>query len=78
MSACSNDSDMREYGEIIRVSPSQDHEVLKRDGYAFVSEHKPLVARQYCREMTLARGRILYEVWVWLSHANDCDGAFRY
>lgn len=53
-----------EYGEVVRVTESRDFQVLKQDGYAFISEHKPLTFRQYCREMTMARGRILYEVWV--------------
>ncbi|KAK4540075.1 hypothetical protein LTR36_009816 [Oleoguttula mirabilis] len=56
-------ADFSEYDEVIRVNPSQDYEILKRDGYAFISEQKPLAARQYCRDMTLARGRILYQVW---------------
>ncbi|KAK5122955.1 hypothetical protein LTR85_003520 [Meristemomyces frigidus] len=56
-------ANLSEYGELIRVTPSQDYEIMRYDGYTFVSEQKPLAARQYCREMTLARGRILYEVW---------------
>lgn len=58
---------LSEYGDVVRITSSQNYEVLKRDGYAYIAEHKPLAARQYCRDMTIARGRILYEVWVRLN-----------
>ncbi|KAK4552885.1 hypothetical protein LTR86_010017 [Recurvomyces mirabilis] len=51
-----------EYGQVVRVEVDTDREIPWCDGYIFVGETKPLEARVYCREITLARGRILYEV----------------
>lgn len=52
-----------EYEQVIRLEATYDHDVLVPPGYIFVSDWKPVAARQYVRETTLARGRILYEVW---------------
>ncbi|KAF2773361.1 hypothetical protein EJ03DRAFT_129808, partial [Teratosphaeria nubilosa] len=53
-----------EYEEVIRIDISQDAGGIDaKPGHMFVSEGQPLSIRQYCREMTLARGRLLYEIW---------------
>ena len=58
----SEDSANREYQDVIRV----DSDVVYPQGYMFIhtNDLHPLPVFQYIREMTLARGRILYEVHV--------------
>lgn len=67
----SEESSNREYQDVIRV----DSNVVYPQGYMFIhtNDLHPLPVFQYVREMTLARGRILYEV-----HVSECLGiAFR-
>lgn len=58
----------REYQDVIRV----DSNVVYPQGYMFIhtNDLHPLPVFQYVREMTLARGRILYEVHVSKSLAS--------
>lgn len=55
--------DDTEYTQVIRLNANADFETLQATGYVFVANTRPVAERQYVREMTLARGRLLYEVW---------------
>lgn len=59
--ATSNTMDSAEYHDVIRVSAT----ALAPTGYNFLPGAEDAVTAQYARDMTLAAGRILYEVWVW-------------
>lgn len=48
-----------EYGTVIRLE-GLHHSPPSHD---FVGETEPLHVRQFCRTMTLAQGRVLYDVW---------------
>ncbi|KAI7551276.1 hypothetical protein KC331_g2648 [Hortaea werneckii] len=61
--------DDTEYTQVIRLKANTDSETFKAPGYVFVASTRPVAERQYVREMTLARGRLLYEVW---DHWNEC------
>jgi hypothetical protein len=47
-----------EYSTLIRLTTARPI-----SGYALIPGTSPLHVRQYCRTLTLAQGRILYEVW---------------
>lgn len=47
-----------EYGTVFRI-----HTNRPIHSYTIVLNTKPLHVRQYCRTLTLAQGRILYELW---------------
>ncbi|KAF2168658.1 hypothetical protein M409DRAFT_21400 [Zasmidium cellare ATCC 36951] len=50
-----------EYRDVVRVDADT---MVPQAGYRyFAADDYPLPSLQYAREMTLARGRILYEVW---------------
>ena len=51
---------MNEYSNLVRVSEN----TAVPSGYAFVSEFAvPVIVKQLTRQLTFARGRILYEVF---------------
>ena len=48
----------REYNTVIRVTANRPIH-----NYTLILNTEPLHVRQYCRTLTLAQGRILYELW---------------
>ncbi|RMZ15810.1 hypothetical protein D0860_01425 [Hortaea werneckii] len=62
--------DDTEYTQVIRLNANANFETFKAPGYVFVASSRPVAERQYVREMTLARGRLLYEVW---DHWDECN-----
>ncbi|RMY49628.1 hypothetical protein D0865_07374 [Hortaea werneckii] len=65
--------DDTEYAHVIRLNANADFETFKAPGYVFVASTRPVAERQYVRDMTLARGRLLYEVWdLW----NECISGY--
>ena len=53
-----------EYSEVIRLSYDRD----TPPGHTFISSISPLTVQRLSRELSLARGRIIYEVWDTWSH----------
>ena len=52
-----------EYGTVIRLSPEYPTALRHLRNYTLILTTEPLHVQQYCRTLTLAQGRLLYEVW---------------
>ena len=50
-----------EYGSVVRINP-RTQTLLAAASHELILDSEPLHVRQYCRTMTLAQGRILYQL----------------